>query len=121
SSLNRVTYFCFILIIVSAKWFAPPSAKSSRSTLVNTTYPNPHLRSASAVFSGSCGSKGAGALLVFTEQNRQPLVHVSPINMIVAVAAALLDPPQQSLILGHLASSQTVWRFKPRRSSLMLA
>jgi len=35
---------------------------------------------ASAVFSGSCGSSGGGALDVLTEQNLQPRVHVSPIN-----------------------------------------
>ena len=37
----------------------------------------------------------------------------------VAVAADLELPPQQSEILGHLASSQTVCRFSPRRSFLM--
>jgi hypothetical protein len=39
--------------------------------------------------------------------------------MIVAVAADLELPPQQSEILGQRASSQTVWRFRPRRSFLM--
>lgn len=39
--------------------------------------------------------------------------------MIVAVAADLSLPPQQSEILGHRASSQTVCRFKPRRSFLI--
>lgn len=52
-------------------------------------------------------------------QNRHPRVHVSPINMIVAVAADLLLPPQQSEILGHRASSHTVCKFKPRRSFLI--
>ena len=37
----------------------------------------------------------------------------------VAVAAALLLPPQQSLMLGQRASSQTVCKFRPRRSFLM--
>ena len=52
----------------------------SRSTLVNTIYPNPQRLIASAVFSGSCGSSGGGALEVLTEQNRQPRVHVSPMS-----------------------------------------
>jgi hypothetical protein len=52
----------------------------SRSTLVKTIYPKPHRLIASAVFSGSCGSNGGGALDVLTEQNRQPRVHVSPIS-----------------------------------------
>ena len=64
------------------------------------------------------GSSGGGALEVFTEQNLergalgrhqpqvaeenlQPLVQVSPINMIVAVAVPF-SPPQHSPILGHL-------------------
>jgi hypothetical protein len=48
-------------------------------------------------------------------------------TIIVAVAALLPSsspapslPPQQSPILGHLASSQTVWRPKPLRSFLIL-
>jgi hypothetical protein len=44
--------------------------------------------------------------------------------MIVAVAvflpSAVSPPPQQSPIFGHLASSQTVCKFKPRRSFLIL-
>ena len=35
-------------------------------------------------------------------------MHVSPINMIVAVASLLSLPPQQSEMLGHFASSHTV-------------
>lgn len=35
---------------------------------------------------GSSGSKAGGAFPVFTEQNLQALVHVSPISIIVAVA-----------------------------------
>ena len=69
--------------------------------------------------SGSCGSNGGGAFDVLTEQNRHPLVQVSPISMIVAVAADFELPPQQSEMLGHLASSHTVWRFSPRRSFLI--
>lgn len=36
-----------------------------------------------------------------------PRVHVSPINMIVAVACALSDPAQHSPIFGQRASSHT--------------
>ncbi|ANB13730.1 hypothetical protein AWJ20_4674 [Sugiyamaella lignohabitans] len=94
--------------------------RSSLSTVVNTTYPRPHLAIASAVFSGSLGSNGEGLRLVLTEQNLHPLVQVSPINMIVAVALDLSEPPQHSPIFGHLASSQTVCSFNPRRSSFNL-
>jgi hypothetical protein len=59
-------------------------------------------------------------LEVLTEQNRQPRVHVSPMSIMVAVAFDLSEPPQQSPMLGHLASSQTVCSFSPRRSSLIL-
>jgi hypothetical protein len=94
------TYFCLIFIMVSAKCAAPPSGRSvrhgdirsqyllvleklhlpSRSTLVNTMYPNPQRLIASAVFSGSWISSGGGVREVFTEQNRQPRVHVSPMS-----------------------------------------
>eukprot|EP00562_Extubocellulus_spinifer_P006369 CAMPEP_0178528354 /NCGR_PEP_ID=MMETSP0696-20121128/31762_1 /TAXON_ID=265572 /ORGANISM="Extubocellulus spinifer, Strain CCMP396" /LENGTH=114 /DNA_ID=CAMNT_0020160011 /DNA_START=276 /DNA_END=621 /DNA_ORIENTATION=- len=62
----------------------------------------PHLVTAVATFSGSAGSSGGGALLVFTAQNEQPLVHVSPIIIMVAVAVLSGPPPQHSPILGHL-------------------
>lgn len=39
--------------------------------------------------------------------------------MIVAVASPL-SPPQHWPILGHRASSQTVWSFSPRKSCLIL-
>lgn len=41
------------------------------------------------------------------------------LTMIVAVASPL-SPPQHCPILGHLASSHTVWRLSPRRSFLIL-
>lgn len=43
-----------------------------------------------------------------------PRVQVSPMSIIVAVARALSDPPQQSPILGHLALSQTTINPRPR-------
>jgi hypothetical protein len=51
------------------------------------THPTPQLATASAVFCGSKGSSGGGVLAVLTAQKRQPRVHVSPISMMVAVAA----------------------------------
>jgi len=60
-----------------------------------------------AVLTGSLGSGGGGAREVFTEQNIQPRVHVSPSIMMVAVAISLSLPPQHSPIFGQRASSQT--------------
>jgi hypothetical protein len=70
-------------------------------------YPIPHDLILMAVLMGSILSNGGGAFDVLTEQNLHPLVHWSPINMIVAVAVPS-PPPQQSPIFGHRASSQTV-------------
>lgn len=39
--------------------------------------------------------------------------------MMVAVASPL-SPPQHCPMLGHRASSQTVWSLRPRRSDLIL-
>lgn len=61
-----------------------------------------------AVFHGSDSSSGGGAASVFTAQNLQPRVHVSPISMIVAV-----PPFQHSPMFGHCASSHTVAIFFP--------
>ncbi|KAF9814759.1 hypothetical protein SFRURICE_014854, partial [Spodoptera frugiperda] len=52
----------------------------SLSTEVSTMYPSPHWLMACAVLRGSSGSSGGGRRDVFTEQNMQPRVHVSPIN-----------------------------------------
>mmetsp|Transcript_6112 Transcript_6112/g.25959 ORF Transcript_6112/g.25959 Transcript_6112/m.25959 type:complete len:224 (-) Transcript_6112:71-742(-) len=77
-------------------------------------YPTPHFATALAVFAGSSGSSGAGVWLVFTAQKRQPRVHVSPMIMMVAVP---VSPFQHSPRLGHIASSHTVARPRPRTSS----
>jgi hypothetical protein len=107
-------------------------------------YPNPQRLIASAVFSGSWMSSGGGVREVFTEQNRQPRVHVSPISyktvsdgrnakpiptIIVAVAFRFAasspaelppdPPPQHSPMLGHRASSHTVCKPSPRKSFLI--
>mmetsp|Transcript_38966 Transcript_38966/g.65509 ORF Transcript_38966/g.65509 Transcript_38966/m.65509 type:complete len:214 (-) Transcript_38966:476-1117(-) len=76
----------FISFTTFAMWLLPWSGRSSRSTEVMTMYPTPQLFIASAVFTGSKGSRGGGALLVFTAQNLHPRVQVSPITMMVAVA-----------------------------------
>ena len=64
-------------------------------------------------------SSGGGLRFVLTLQNRHPRVHVSPISMMVAVAAFRSLPPQHSEMLGHRASSHTVCRPSPRRSDLI--
>jgi len=59
------------------------------------------------VFAGSLGSGAGGLQDVFTEQNIQPRVQVSPSIIIVAVATLCFPPPQQSSTFGHRASSHT--------------
>ena len=72
------------------------------------------------------GSRGGGALEVFTEQNLEkknplsiniprskvqnlhPRVQVSPINMMVAVAVPF-SPPQHSPMFGHLEYIWVMW------------
>lgn len=66
---------------------------------------------AAAVFLGSLGSRAGGRRAVLTEQKRQPLVQVSPINMIVAVCVPFSPPPQHSPMFGQRASSHTVDSF----------
>eukprot|EP00967_Tisochrysis_lutea_P090519 scaffold129579_cov39-Tisochrysis_lutea.AAC.2 len=73
----------------------------------------------SAVARASPGLIGGGLRAVFTLQNRQPRVHVSPMTMMVAVAVSFL-PPQHSPMLGHLASSQTVANLPARRPRFSL-
>src|SRR3989344_5058428 len=67
-----------------------------------------------ATLKGSRGSSAAGFLAVFTLQNLQPRVQVSPITMIVAV-----PPPQHSPKFGQCASSQTVASLRSRIISLI--
>ena len=101
---TAVSGFCaFTAITTSAYREAPPSGKSSRFTEVRTTYFKPINLTARAVLSASAGSSQPCGLPVFTAQNWQARVQTSPINIMVAVPAL-----QHSLILGHLASSQTV-------------
>jgi len=85
-----------------------PQHKRERKDELTTTYLRPHLEIASDTFSGSLGSGGGGARLVFIAQKRHPRVQVSPKSMIVAV-----PPDQHSPMLGQRASWHTVFRFRP--------
>jgi hypothetical protein len=90
--------------ITAAKWPAPPSARSSRSTEVTTTWLRPSSRTAAATFSGSNGSSRPGSP-VFTLQKAQARVQMSP--MIITVACRWV---QHSPMLGQAAASHTVLR-----------
>jgi hypothetical protein len=79
----------------------------------------PQAATARAVLSGSSGSSGGGAREVLTAQKRQPRVQVSPMSMMVAVAAWPSPPPQHSPMLGQRASSQTVDSLSSRSLDLM--
>ena len=94
---------CRIARIVWAKWAAPPSSTSSRSTLVTTTCFSPSLATASATRPGSNGSSASGGLPVAMLQKVQARVQTSP--MIIMVAWPWL---QHSPTFGQPASSQTV-------------
>ncbi len=97
--------------IVWAKCSAPPSARSSRSTLVMTTCFSPSCATAWATRPGSKASSVCG-LPVATLQKVQPRVQISP--MIIMVAWPWL---QHSPTLGQPASSQTVTSFCARMMS----
>jgi hypothetical protein len=90
--------------MVWAKWSAPPSARSSRSTEVTTTWARPSFATADATRPGSKASSAAGRP-VATLQNVQPRVQISPMIIMVACPWA-----QHSPTLGQPASSQTVTR-----------
>ena len=97
----------------STKCCAPPSRKSSRSTLVITTYCNFIAAMVLARFSGSCTS-GACGLPCATSQNGQRRVHTSPKIMKVAVPCEKHSP-----IFGQDASSHTVCNLCSRRICLI--
>ena len=73
--------------IVAAKPAAPPSARSSRATLVITACSSPSCATASATRPGSSGSSGSG-LRVSTRQKPHARVQRSPRIMNVAVRSA---------------------------------
>ena len=88
----------------STKCWAPPSRRSSRSTLVTTTYFRPMSATVRARFSGSPASGGFGRPWA-TSQNEQRRVQTSPRIMKVAVPWL-----KHSWMFGQLASSHTVTR-----------
>src|SRR4051812_6298749 len=96
----------------STKCWAPPSFKSSRSTLVTTTYESLSRATVPARCSGSCTS-GASGRPWATSQKGQRRVQMSPRIMKVAVPL-----PKHSAIFGQDASSHTVWRLRARRTCL---
>ncbi len=101
--------------IVWAICSAPPSSRSSRSTLVMTTWFSPSFSTATATRPGSNTSSASGRP-VATLQKVQPRVHTSP--MIIMVACPWL---QHSPTFGQPASSQTVTsRFSRRMSRVRL-
>lgn len=68
----------------------------------------PQLATAMAVLRGSRASGGGGLLLVFTAQNRQPRVQVSPRSMIVAVAMPSPSPPAPPPPFQHCVYHHTI-------------
>ena len=91
---------------------APPSRRSSRATMVTTTWRSPIRTTDSATRRGSSRSTPPGNP-VRTEQNRQRRVQTLPSIMKVAVPCV----PQHSWMLGQRASSHTVWSFCERTIS----
>ena len=97
----------------STKCAAPPSRRSSRSTLVMTTYFSFSAAMVLARFSGSSASSGSGRPWP-TSQKGQRRVHLSPMIMKVAVPL-----PKHSPMLGQEASSHTVCSRCSRRIDLI--
>ena len=101
--------------MVCAKCCAPPSARSSRSTEVTTTWARPSLAVASATWAGSFGSSAPGSP-VLTLQKAQARVQVSPMIMKVACfllpaladvgAAGLLADRVQAVLAHDVAGSR---------------
>ena len=94
--------------MVFEKCPAPPSSKSSLLTEVKTAYLTLISSIDLATLSGSSSSNLPLGFPVSTEQNLQALVQTDPRSMKVAVPLF-----QHSLILGHIASSQTVLSLLP--------
>src|SRR5262245_45649543 len=92
---------------------APPSFRSSRSTLVTTTYRSFSAAMVSARWRGSSAS-GASGRPCATSQNGQRRVQMSPRIMKVAVPL-----PKHSAMFGQEASSHTVCSFCSRRIRLI--
>src|SRR4051812_49977354 len=98
----------------STKWPAPPSRRSSRSTLVMTTYFSLSAAIVRARFLGSSTSSGSGRPWP-TSQNGQRRGHFSP--LIMNVGGAL---PEHLPVFGGHAPSPAVCRVWSRRVCLVL-
>lgn len=96
--------FSRMAVMQSTKCWAPPSRRSSRSTLVTTTYFRPMSATVWPRLAGSLASGGFGRPWA-TSQNEQRRVQTSPRIMKVAVPW-----PKHSWMFGQLASSHTVTR-----------
>jgi hypothetical protein len=94
-----------------AKCSAPPSGRSSRSTLVTTTWRRPSVATASATRRGSSASSARG-MPVATLQKEQARVQVSPMIIMVAWRC-----DQHSPMFGQAASSHTVTKRLSRISA----
>ncbi len=101
------------LRITSTKCWAPPSRRSSRSTLVMTTYLSFSAATDSPSSRGSSGLGGSGWPWP-TSQNGQRRVQMSPRIMKVAVPR-----PKHSPMFGQVASSQTVCSLRSRSMVLI--
>src|SRR5574343_307850 len=97
----------------STKCWAPPSRRSSRSTLVITTYCSLSMETELASSAGSSGLGGSGWPWP-TSQNGQRRVQISPRIMKGAVPR-----PKHSPMFGQAASSQTVCSFFSRSMALI--
>jgi hypothetical protein len=102
ASMVVLGFSAFTACITFTQCSAPKSGKSSLSTEVITAWRSRSCFTERATFSGSLGSNGAGRP-VFTWQNLQERVHVSPPTMKVAVPRA-----QHSPWLGHKPLAQMV-------------
>ena len=102
------TFNARIARMVSATCCIPPSAKSSRATIVSTANSSCIRCTASATRRGSSAS-GSNGFCVSIKQNPHALVHLSPSTINVAVPSF-----QHSLRFGQPACSHTVTKFKSR-------
>ena len=98
----------------SAKCCAPPSRRSSRSTLVITTYVSLSAAMVSREVGAAPPRRAASGRPCATSQNGQRRVQMSPRIMKVAVPL-----PKHSPMFGQEASSHTVCSFCSRRMRLI--
>lgn len=98
--MHRKCCFCFSMSMIHEK-------QRNKIHSIKNALKNIHT------LKGSKGSGSGGLESVFTAQNIHPLVHVSPKSIIVPV-----PPFQHSPILGHCASSHTVFNDRSDKDSL---